>query len=50
MATQARSTGPRLTPYRLTVRQFEGMIDAGVFSEGTNLELIAGVFVEHDQG
>lgn len=46
MATQAKSTGSRLTPYRFTVRQFEKMIDAGVFPEGTNVELIAGVFVE----
>lgn len=45
MATQTRSTGSRLTPYRFTVRQFEAMIDAGVFPEGAAVELIAGGFV-----
>jgi Uma2 family endonuclease len=43
MATQTRSTGSRLAPYRFTVRQFEAMIDAGVFPEGADVELIAGV-------
>ena len=47
MATQTQppSTGNRLSPYRFTVRQFEKMIDAGVFPEGHNVELLAGVLV-----
>ncbi|HEU5116284.1 MAG TPA: Uma2 family endonuclease [Isosphaeraceae bacterium] len=47
MATQTQppSTGTRLSPYRFTVRQFEKMIDAGVFPEGHNVELLAGVLV-----
>lgn len=32
-----------LYPYRLTVRQFEKLIDAGVFPEGARVELLAGV-------
>jgi Uma2 family endonuclease len=44
MATQARPTHAKLTPYRFTVRQFERMIDTGVF-EGASVELIAGVVV-----
>lgn len=46
MATQLQSVSPKLSPYRINVRQFEKMIDAGVFPEGVRLELIAGVLVE----
>ncbi len=47
MATQTQppSTGNRLSPYRFTVHQFEKMIDAGLFPEGHNVELLAGVIV-----
>lgn len=45
MATQASATGPGLVPYRVTVRQFEKMIDAGVFPEGITVELLGGILV-----
>ena len=47
MATQTQppSTVNRLSPYRFTVHQFEKMIDAGLFPEGHNVELLAGVIV-----
>jgi Uma2 family endonuclease len=49
MATATRSqrrepaTFEGLYPYRLTVRQFEKLIGAGVFPEGARVELLAGV-------
>jgi Uma2 family endonuclease len=43
MATEVQSTGAILVPYRLTVRQFEKMIDAGIFPEGVHVELLGGV-------
>jgi Uma2 family endonuclease len=46
MATQTRATGSGLVLYRLTVRQFEKMIDAGVFPEGAHVELIRGMLVD----
>jgi Uma2 family endonuclease len=44
MTTRVEPTAAKLTPYRFTVRQFERMIDAGVF-EDASVELIAGVVV-----
>jgi Uma2 family endonuclease len=44
MATQVQTSTAKLTPYRFTVRQFERMIDAGVF-EDASVELLAGVVV-----
>jgi hypothetical protein len=42
--TQAgHAAGPRI--YRLTVRQFEKMIDAGVFRDGARVELLGGVLI-----
>jgi Uma2 family endonuclease len=46
MATQTRASGSGLVPYRLSVRQFERMIDAGVFPEGARVELIGGLLVD----
>lgn len=37
-------TGP--VPYRFTVRQYETMIDAGVFPDPSNVELLGGLIVE----
>jgi Uma2 family endonuclease len=47
MATDLKSTGTGLAPYRLSVRQFETMIGAGVFPEGAHVELLAGVLVDN---
>ncbi|MGO9469843.1 MAG: Uma2 family endonuclease [Isosphaeraceae bacterium] len=33
-------------PYRLTVRQFEQMIDAGIFRDKDNVELLGGILVD----
>src|SRR4051812_8763676 len=45
MATDTKA--PRaLAPYRLTVRQFEKMIDADVFPAGAHVELLGGWLVE----
>lgn len=47
MATEIKATATAgLVPYRLTVRQFETMIDAGVFPEGARVELLGGVLAE----
>lgn len=48
MATdvQVPTTGSGVVPYRLTVRQFEKMIDAGVFPEGAHVELLCGLLVD----
>src|ERR1700679_1084197 len=35
-----------LVPYRLTVRQFEKMIDAGVFRDEDHVELLGGLLVD----
>ena len=35
-----------MIPYRLTVRQFEKMIDAGVFGENDHVELLEGILVD----
>jgi Uma2 family endonuclease len=45
MATQTQSAGTGLVPYRINVRQFEKMIDAGVFREGEHVELLGGILV-----
>jgi Uma2 family endonuclease len=45
MATQAQSAGTGVVPYRINVRQFEKMIDAGVFPDDANVELLAGILV-----
>jgi hypothetical protein len=35
-----------IVPYRLTVRQFEQMIDAGVFGDEDHVELLGGLLVD----
>ena len=42
--TQPSYEGP--APYKLTVRQFEKMIDAGVFPDDASVELLGGILVE----
>ncbi|MGC8643399.1 MAG: Uma2 family endonuclease [Isosphaeraceae bacterium] len=39
---------PGLLPYRLSVDQYEAMIDAGILAETNRLELIEGLIVEKD--
>ena len=46
MEEEARDSRPRIKPYRLTVRQFERMIDAGVIPERHDVELLAGILVD----
>jgi Uma2 family endonuclease len=48
MATETKTptAGTGIVPYRLTVRQFERMIDAGVFPEGAHVELLGGMLVD----
>ena len=43
--TRAEPTGSGVVPFRLTVEQFETMIDAGVFPEGARVELLGGLLV-----
>jgi len=38
--------GSGLVPYRLTVRQFEKMIDAGVFRDEDHVELLGGLLID----
>jgi hypothetical protein len=38
--------GSGLVPYRLTVRQFETMIDAEVFHNDDRVELLGGILVD----
>jgi Uma2 family endonuclease len=38
--------GSGLVPYRLTVRQFEKMIDAGIFRDDDHVELLGGLLVD----
>ncbi|HEX8199124.1 MAG TPA: Uma2 family endonuclease [Isosphaeraceae bacterium] len=45
-ATRTPATDSGVVPYRLTLRQFETMIDAGVFPEGTRVELLGGMLVD----
>ena len=42
----AHSAALMLTPYRLTVRQFATMSDAGVFRDEARIELLGGLLVE----
>ena len=42
----AGGAGSRLAPSRLTVRQFETMIDAGVFRDEDHVELLGGLLVD----
>jgi hypothetical protein len=43
----ARPPAPAwLAPYRLTVRQFETMIDAGVFHNDDRVDLLGGFLVD----
>ena len=59
MSTQTQTTMPTapspgapgatrsgVVPYRLTVRQFEKMIDAGVFRDADHVELLGGLLVD----
>jgi Uma2 family endonuclease len=46
MATETRATGTGLVPYRLTVRQYEAMMDAGIFPAEAHVELIRGILVD----
>ncbi len=43
--TTAAATGPGLSLYRFTVRQYRKMIAAGVFPDDARVELLAGVVV-----
>jgi hypothetical protein len=47
-SSSARPTagGSGLVPYRLTVRQFEKMIDAGIFRDEDHVELLGGLLVD----
>ena len=40
------ATASGVVPYRLTVRQFEKMIDAGVFRDEDHVELLGGLLVD----
>ena len=40
------ATASGLVPYRLTVRQFEKMIDAGIFRDEDHVELLGGLLVD----
>jgi len=44
--TQAQTTSARLRPYRLSVRQYLRMIDAGVFPDNARVELLGGILVQ----
>lgn len=41
-----KTSGARLVPYRLTVRQFETMIDAGIFRDEDSVELLGGLLIK----
>jgi Uma2 family endonuclease len=41
-----KTGGSGLVPYRLTVRQFEKMIDAGIFRDRDHVELLGGILVD----
>jgi Uma2 family endonuclease len=43
---QPQTGGSGLVPYRLTVRQFEKMIDAGIFRDDDHVELLGGLLVD----
>ncbi len=40
------ATASGLVPYRLTVRQFLKMIDAGIFRDEDHVELLGGLLVD----
>ena len=40
------ATASGVVPYRLTVRQFEKMIDAGIFRDEDHVELLGGLLVD----
>ncbi len=44
--TQPQTTPARLRPYRLSVRQYLQMIEAGIFPRDCRVELLGGVLVE----
>lgn len=45
MATDTQAKPVRPHPYRLTVRQYLGMIDAGLFPPNARVELLGGILV-----
>ncbi|HEX8199122.1 MAG TPA: hypothetical protein VF590_01450, partial [Isosphaeraceae bacterium] len=45
-ATRTPATDSGVVPYHLSVRQFERMIDVGIFPDGVRVELLGGVLVE----
>ena len=45
-STETPLTKSGIKPYRLSVRQFERMLDAGVFPERHDVELLAGILVD----
>lgn len=44
--TAPRTTPSGIVPYRLTVRQFEKMIEAGIFRDKDHVELLGGILVD----
>ncbi|MEO6808072.1 MAG: Uma2 family endonuclease [Isosphaeraceae bacterium] len=46
MSTPTQATGSGVVPYRLSVRQFKMMIDAGIFPEKAHVELLGGRLVD----
>jgi Uma2 family endonuclease len=46
LAPQPPRSSSGIVPYRLTVRQFEQMIDAGVFRDEDHVELLGGLLVD----
>ncbi len=44
--SQCPGAASGLVPYRLTVRQFERMIDAGIFRDEDHVELLGGLLVD----
>jgi Uma2 family endonuclease len=44
--TPPRTTHSGIQPYRLTVRQFEKMIQAGIFRDEDHVELLGGILVD----
>jgi hypothetical protein len=46
MSVPTQATGSGVVPYRLNVRQFKMMIDAGIFPENAHVELLGGRLVD----
>jgi hypothetical protein len=46
MSVPTQTTGSGVVPYRLNVRQFKMMIDAGIFPENAHVELLGGRLVD----